>query len=43
MVKEAVVMKVMVDVMHEGHPHHADCNVSLNTTILVIVLSHVLT
>jgi hypothetical protein len=43
MVKEAMVVKVVVDVMHEGHPHHADCDVSLNTNILVIVLSRVLT
>jgi len=43
MIKEAVVVKVVVDVMHEGHSHHADCDVSLNTKILVIVLSHVLT
>ena len=31
--KEAVVVEVVVDVMHEGHPHHADCVVSLNTNI----------
>jgi hypothetical protein len=31
--KEAVVVEVVVDVMHEGYPHHADCVVSLNTNI----------